>query len=377
VGLGGYNPGAVSTHEFRVERKGGEVTLQVDVPAEAIQRKERELLALARAKFRIPGFRAGMAPDHLVLRHYGEEDFARDLKEDLIQEWLERALTELGLDPVTTPTVETLAFARNERLAFQARFAVLPEVAVPDEVPVVVPEPPPAAVTEEEVEGVLAGLRRDAAVLEPKAGPAEEGDVVRLQRGGRDWEGEATASRPIGKQLLGVQSGQKVTLSDGEGHAETFSVTGVYRVVLPTLEETAQHYGQPTWEEFAAAVRERVQAIAEAQRLRAWRLGALDAAAEALGVEVPPTLLAEAVAEELRELRLPSSEKPRLEEAVRRKLRREIVAQRIAEAKGLLPTADEVRARAQDGERDEGAVRAGLVIERAADWVIAHARRNE
>lgn len=376
MGLGGYNPRAVSTQGFRVERKGGEVTLHVEVPAEAIRKKERDLLDLARAKLHIPGFRAGMAPDHLVLRHYGEESFARDLKEDLVQEWLEHALGQLGLDPLTPPTVKTIAFSRNERLVFEAQFAVLPEIEVPDEIDVTIPEPPPAVVSPEEVEGVLASLRRDAAVLEPKAAPAEEGDVVRLERGGRDWEGEATASRPIGKQLLGVEAGQKVTLSDEEGNSEVFSVTAVYRVRLPTPEETAKNYGQPTWDAFAAVVRDKVQAIAEAQRLQAWRLSALDAAADAFRVEAPPTLLADAVAEELKEVRVSAADRPRLEEAVRQKLRREIVAQRIAEAKGLLPTEDEVRRIVAEGERDAGAIRGGLIIERAADWVIAHSRRS-
>lgn len=338
---------------------------------------EEELLAEARAQLRVPGFRPGKAPAHLVLRQYGEDEFTRDLKEDLIRKWLSRALAELDLHPVTTPTVTNTTFVRGEHLSFQARFAVLPEVAIPDALAVEVPEPSPAEVTADEVQAVLTDLRREAAVLEPKGGPAEEGDIVRLERGGRDWEGEATASRPIGKQLLGVQPGQKVTLSDEEGHSEVFSVTGVYRMVLPTQDEAAGHYGHPSWEAFAQAVREGLARAAEGRRLRAWRLAALDAAAAALQVEVPPTLLAEAVAEELKEINLPAAERPRLEEAVRRKLRREIVAQRIAEAKGLLPTEEEVDRLVADGEREAGAVRAGLVMERAADWVIAHARRKE
>lgn len=365
----------MNTERFQVERDGGEVTLQVEVPREAIEAKGRDLLELARERLSIPGFRSGRAPDHLVLRYYGEEEFARDLKEELVEEWLRRALEELGLHPLTTPRVETTAYARGERLAFRARFAVLPEISVPDQLPIDVPEPPPAVVTEEELQGVLAGLRRDAAVLEPKEGPAEEGDVVRLERGGRDWEGEATASRPIGRQLLGVTPKSEVTLADEEGHAEAFTVTGVYRVVLPSPEETARHYGHPSWEAFEEAVRTRLSEIAEAQRRRTWRLGALDAAVNALSVEVPPSLLAEAVAEEGKELGLPPSERPRLEEAVRRKLRREILAQRLAEAKGLFPSPEEVEAVARAADRDPDAVHAGLVIERAADWIIAHARR--
>jgi len=376
VGLAGYNRGAVTEQGFHVERAGSEVVLSVEVPAEAIRKKEQDLLALARARLNVPGFRPGRAPEHLVRRQYGEDEFIHDLKDDLIQEWLTRALSELGLHPVSTPTVETTAFDSGRRLAFRARFAVLPEVTIPDELAVDVPEPPAASITDEEVEGVLAGLRRDVAVLEPRGGPAQEGDVVRLERAGRDWEGEATATRPIGKQLLGATAGARVVLTDESGQSEAFAVTGVYRVVLPTPDETARHYGHSSWDAFAAAVREELHRVAEARRKTAWRLAALDAAADALQVEVPPSLLAESVADEMRELRLGPGQKPQLEGAVRRKLRREIVAQRLAEAKGLRPDEDEVRRRTEGRDRDEAAVRASLLLEQAADWIIAHARRN-
>ena len=377
MGLGGYNPGTVNENTFHIERDGGEVTLQIEVPMAEIQKRERDLLVTARAKLNVPGFRSGKAPEHLVLRYYGEDEFAHDLKDDLVREWLARALDALDLHPLTTPTVETTAFTRGERLSFQAKFAVLPEVAIPDAMAVDVPEPPPAEVTDDEVSGVLAELRRDAAVLEPKGGPAEEGDVVSLQRTNRDWEGEATASRPIGKQLLNAQAGQKLALVDEDGHSEVFSVTGVYRVILPTQDEAAGHYGHASWEEFGSVVRAELSRVAEGRRLRMWRLAALDTVAESLEVEVPSSLVAEVVADEWKEVRLPHDQKPQFEEAVRRRLRREVLAQRLAEAKDLRPDEDEVKRRTEGQDRDENAVRAALVLEQAADWIIANTRRNE
>ncbi len=367
----------MNEREIEIERVGGEVTLSINVLEEAIRKKEQDLLSAARAKVKVPGFRQGMAPHDLVLRQYGEDEFVQDVKDDLIREWVSRALRELNLQPLTAPTVETTAFVRGKKLAFRVRFAVLPEVTVPEEISLVIPEPEPAQVTDDDVAAAQAELRREAAVLEPKEGPAAEGDVVRLQRGKLDWEGEATAARPIGKQLLGVGVGERITLTDPEGKSEGFTVTGVYRLLLPSPEETAGHYGHPSWEAFTAAAKTGLLQAAEGRRLRAWRLAALDALADRLQVEVPPTLLSEAVAEEMKELRLPESERPKLEEALRRKLRREIVAHAVAETKGLYPTEDEARTRAEELGRDEEAARAGLIVERAADWIIANARRNE
>lgn len=367
----------MNENAFHVERDGCEVTLRIEVPAEAIQKKERELLVVARAKLKVPGFRSGKTPEHLVLRYYGEDEFAHDLKDDLVREWLARALGELNLHPITTPAVETTEFARGSRLAFQAKFAVLPEVTIPDEIAVDVPEPPPAEVTDDEVAGVLAGLRRDAAVLEPKGGPAEEGDVVRLQRADRDWEGEATASRPIGSQLLNAQTGQKLTLVDEDGHSEVFAVTAVHRVLRPTEDETAAHYGHASWDVFQSLVRAELSRVAEGRRRRAWRLAALDAVGEWLHVEVPASLVSDVVATEWKEAGLPLDQQPQFVELVRRRLRREILAQRLVEAKDLRPDEDEVKRRAEAHNRDEGDVRAAIALEQAADWIIANARRNE
>lgn len=376
MGLGGYNPRTVNGREVRIERTGGEVTLSIDVPAEEIRKKEQDFLARAQAQLKVPGFRRGRAPHHLVLRHYGEDEFVQDVKDDLVREWVGRALRELDLHPLTTPTVETTAFVPGERLAFQVKFAVFPDVTVPDQLSLELAEPEPAVVTDEDLTAALADLRREAAVLEPKEGPAEEGDVVRLQRGDHDWEGEATAARPIGKQLLGVRAGERITLTDADGGSQGFVVTGVYRLLLPSPDETAAHYGHPSWEALTEAVRTELAKAAEARRLRAWRLAALDALAESLQVEVPPTLLAEAVASEMKELRLSSGQRSQLEEALRRKLRREIVAQAVAAAKGLRPDENEVRQRAAEQGRDEETVRAVLTVEQAADWVITNARRN-
>ncbi|MFH1609096.1 MAG: trigger factor family protein, partial [Candidatus Bipolaricaulota bacterium] len=80
---------------IHVERNGSEITLTIEVPPEAIQQKEQELVAAVQGEIKVPGFRRGKAPEHLALRYYGEDEFARDLKDDLVREWLSRALREL------------------------------------------------------------------------------------------------------------------------------------------------------------------------------------------------------------------------------------------------------------------------------------------
>ncbi len=369
-------PPHVASENIQVKREGTGVTLEIRVPKEAVRQKEAEVLQVLARELSIPGFRPGRAPPHLLLRRYGEDAFWEEVRERLIEDWLNKALQELGLHPLTSPSVQVVEFAKGEGLAFRAAFEVLPEFTVPEELDISLEEPPPAEVREEDVEAVLADLRREAATLEPKNAPAEEGDVVHIRRGEHIWEGKATQERPIGRQLLGARAGTRVVLTDEENHAEEFEVMGVYRVLLPTPEETARHYKKESWEELREEVRAELLARAEARRRDELRLRALDALAEALQIPVPPKWLAEMVEQEMK--RFPKSPEVRAEaeKTVARRLRREILIHRLSEEKGLKPDPEEVRRLATEEGEEEEPVHSRLLFERTADWVLEHLRRS-
>ncbi|MCS7240330.1 MAG: hypothetical protein NZ651_03680 [Candidatus Bipolaricaulota bacterium] len=370
-------PNDVSSENIQVKREGASVILEISVPKEAVLRKEEEVLRILAQELHVPGFRPGRAPRHLLLRRYGEEAFWEEVREHLIREWVDKALKELDLHPLTTPKVKTLEFVKGEKLSFQVEFAVLPEFSVPEELALSVEEPPPPEVREDEVEAVLADLRREAATLEPKSTPAEEGDVVHIRRGEHVWEGTASAERPIGRQLIGVRAGTRVVLTDDEGHAEEFEVVGVYRLLLPSPEETARHYGKETWAELREEVWRELLRRAEAKCREELRRRALDALAEALNIPVPPELLAETVEEEMKRFPKKPELRAEVEKNVARRLRREILVQRLAHEKGLTPTPEEVRQiAAAEGENEE-IVHNRLLFERAADWVLEHLRRTK
>ncbi|MBC7222112.1 hypothetical protein H5T56_03920 [Candidatus Bipolaricaulota bacterium] len=368
---------SVPNENIQLKREGTLVSLEIRVPKEAVLQKEEEILRALARELQVPGFRPGKAPKHLLLRRYGEEAFWEEVREHLIQDWLDKALKELALRPVTTPRVKTLEFVKGESLSFQAEFEVLPEFSVPEDLKISVEEPPPAEVREEEVDAVLVELRREAATLEPKTTPAEEGDVVHIRRGDHIWEGIATGERHIGRQLLGVKAGTRVVLADEEGRAEEFEVVGVYKLILPSPEETARHYGKETWEELQNEVRAELLARAEAKRRDELRRRALDALAEALNIPVPPGLLAETVEEEMKKFPKNPEVRAEVEKAVERRLRREILIHRLAEEKGLHPDPEEVRRIASQEGEDEESVHNRLLFERTADWVLEHLRRSE
>ncbi len=362
--------------EIAVEREDAEITLTVTLPPEALEEAEERVLRRISREVVIPGFRPGKAPRNLVLAHYGEEAFRNEVREELIREWLGKALDMEGLEPVSTPRVEVVEFKPGEALTFKAHFSVLPEIEVPEDITLELPELPPAEVSEEEVKEVLEGLRRDAAILEPKETPAEEGDLVQFRHRGRLYEAEIRKEGAIGGRLKGRRAGETVVLKDDEGNEFPVEITGVYRVELPDEEEVAAHYGEESWERLEERVRERIRGEKEQERLFRLRLMALDALADAIGLEPPKGLLEEVVEEELASYRRRKEVRPEIEEMVRRRLRREILARRIVETKGLIPEPQEVRRIAEETGQDPRAVRARLVLERAADWILKHLVRK-
>ncbi|MFO8034982.1 MAG: trigger factor [Candidatus Bipolaricaulota bacterium] len=363
------------TQAMQVEQDGPTVQLTISVPKDALCAAEERLKEEIRRSVRIPGFRPGNAPLHLALARYGQEEYKTELKEHLIKEWLNKTIDEHNLRPATSPKVEVSTFEPGEKLEFRASFEVFPEVEIPDVPEVEIPEPPAPEVPDQEIDDVLRDLRRRSAALKPREGSAHAGDVVRLSRGDHTWEAEVDPEGALGAQLVGAEAGQEVAVTH-EDSEETFSVEGVYEVLLPDPKEVAEQYGKDSWDELREEVKNELLKQAEADAEQRRRTGALDTLADSLGVEPPPGLLAEVVNEEMSRFGGKEELRGEIESAVRRRLRRELVSRMVCEQKGLFPKEDEVTAQAEETNQDAAAVRAKLLTIRAADWVLESQRRD-
>ena len=100
--------------------------IELEIPAEVVsrasQKVERDLARVAR----IPGFRPGKAPVTLIRRRFAE-DIQGEVVQSLVPEYLEKALDEKKIVPVTRPEVDKVEFKEGEPLKFRAVFEVLPE----------------------------------------------------------------------------------------------------------------------------------------------------------------------------------------------------------------------------------------------------------
>lgn len=151
--------------------------VELEIPAENVQ-KASERVAREFAKVaRIPGFRPGKAPVTLIRRRFAD-DIQGEVVQSLVPEYLEKALDEKKLVPVTRPAVENIEFKEGEPLKFRAVFEVLPEFELGDyknlEVNVDAIE-----TGDEQVDQAVEEMRERGATFVPADGrEAKDGDFV-------------------------------------------------------------------------------------------------------------------------------------------------------------------------------------------------------
>ena len=191
--------------------------IELEIPADKVEKAAdkvaRDIVRIAR----IPGFRPGKAPMTLVRRRF-KDDIQGEVVQSLVPEYLEKALGEKNLVPVTRPEVDKVEFKEGEPLKFRAVFEVLPEFELGDykNLRVYVDE---IEAGDKEVDAAIAEMRERAATFVPVEGrPAKNGDSVLIKLKGLPAEG----GEPVESDNVLVHLGAEETLA-----AFTENLTGV------------------------------------------------------------------------------------------------------------------------------------------------------
>ena len=305
--------------------------LEVEIPAEVVEREtERVTKQLARVA-QLPGFRPGKVPPQIVRRRFWE-DIRGEVLHKLVPGALETAVRENKLTVVGEPEIRDLEFEPEKPLRFRASFEVLPEFELKDYKSLEV-EPAKIELTDEDLEHELEALREQAATYEPVEGrAAEDGDTVMAKLTGvvtdtkeerQPASAEASAGRPIVLEQATINIGEENTLpafSEGVrgasvGDQRQFSVTypedyreaslagrtvaftaetkKISRKKLPELnDEFARQAGEfASLEELRAKLRERLEAAREAREKELTRQRLLEALVTLHDFPVPDALI--------------------------------------------------------------------------------------
>jgi trigger factor len=163
-------------------------TIDIEVPAEEVERRLDETARGIQRRAILPGFRKGKVPLPLVRQHYADA-VEQEFLESFVPRVTGEAVGEARLDPVVPALVRNLRFTPGQPLRFEALVDVRPGVEARDYrgIPVTRRLRP---VNDAAVDATLARLREESAVFVDLERPAERGDFVlvdsvRLDANGR------------------------------------------------------------------------------------------------------------------------------------------------------------------------------------------------
>jgi len=308
------------------------VRVEVEVPAELVDRGlQRAARGLAR-EMKMPGFRKGKAPPSLVIQRLGYGMVLQEAIRESLPEWYERGLLRSGISSVGDPDIEIVSApeAEGEPLGFKFEIGVRPKAELGEYKGLEVGRAeadPTDEIVDREVERIREGFTK----LEPVEREAAEGDVLLVDyeglidgkafEGGKETDGmlELGSGRFVEgfeEQLAGVCGGEqrevKVAFPEdygaehlaGEEAVFTVDVKEVREKVLPELDDdfASEASEFDTLEELRADIGKRVGEIVEERAEEDFRAAAIEAAVDAATIDLPDDLVAARAAERLERL---------------------------------------------------------------------------
>src|SRR6266540_7057755 len=150
--------------------------LRVEMDAPAVDAALEEITRDFQKQVRLPGFRPGKAPRHLVVKAYASQ-IDEEAKRKLVSEGYRQAIADQKLRVVGQPDIEEIQFARGQPYQFAVTLETAPEFELPEYKGLPVKREL-AVVTEGDVERALNVLREQRATYLDVARPVQDGDFV-------------------------------------------------------------------------------------------------------------------------------------------------------------------------------------------------------
>ncbi|MFP3952892.1 MAG: trigger factor [Candidatus Acetothermia bacterium] len=281
------------------EKEATEVTIEVTIESEAVDNKLDEIYNRSVQELDLPGFRKGKVPRSFIKARFGEDVFYDDAKEELIEEYLPRALKENEIEPMSEPEAQPQEFTQGEEFVFEVSVEVMPDVEVPEYSEIEVGDVEAEKVEEEDVEDKIQEMQRENGQLVPKKEEVvESGDYVTAEfsDGGTqqvsvDEEKNSSLAQFIGKEVGDVFEFEL----EGEGEdleATELKVESIKQLDLPPVDdEFAKDLGYEDLEALRAKVKTDLFEEKEEKRVQDLGEKILDTIIEESGFEPPDKTL--------------------------------------------------------------------------------------
>lgn len=296
-----------------------EVKFSFEVSAEVLEKGMAFAYNKHKNQISIPGFRKGKVPRKLIEAQYGESFFYEDAVNHIFPEEYMAAVKELGLDVVSTPTLDVDYIETGKGAKFLIDVTIKPEVKLGQYKGLSV-EKVVSEVTEEEVLEELKTVQaKNARTVEVTDRAAELGDVVKMSyegsvdgvpfEGGQSDEhdlelGSGMFIPGFEEQVVGHGLGEKFDISvkfpeqyhseDLAGKDAVFAIEikGITKKELPELDDAfAEDVSEfSTLDEYKASILEKLAKEKEEKASQIQGDKLLDVAVANCEMEVPQVM---------------------------------------------------------------------------------------
>ena len=289
--------------KVKEESTDSEVRLEVTIESSTVNEKLDEIYNKTVQELDVPGFRKGKVPKSFVKARFGDDVFYEDAQNELIEEYLPEALKENGINPVSQPETEVVAFERDEDFTFEASVEVMPELELGDYTDLEIEDPGTEEVSAEEIEEELEEIREDNGQLVPKEDEVvEAGDYVLVSdTEGNSQQVNVSEDDPTG-DLIGKSSGDQVVIGPNEEEGAKLEVEEIKELQLPELDdELAKDLGHEDLESLRADIKSDLFEEKEEERTEKLKDRVLDSILESTEFSPPERMIQDMVDERVSE----------------------------------------------------------------------------
>lgn len=101
--------------------------LEITIPEDDVNQKFGEVYDALKREAKIPGFRPGKAPLHIIKSRYGKLA-EKEVLETMIPDAYTKAVKESGVFPISEPEFSTIQIEENKPITFTAEFDIKPDI---------------------------------------------------------------------------------------------------------------------------------------------------------------------------------------------------------------------------------------------------------
>ncbi|SHH51018.1 trigger factor [Anaerosphaera aminiphila DSM 21120] len=162
------------------KKENNKVYFDMVVKAEDVESAEKEIYLKNKKYFQVPGFRKGHAPRKIIENMYGKEVFLEDALNEVLPKYYEKAVEELGIEPVEQPEINIEEAHSGKDVEVEFSVDVKPEVKLSEYKGVEVQEIA-YEVTDELIDSELENQRKmNARIVNVDDRAAKSGDKVNI-----------------------------------------------------------------------------------------------------------------------------------------------------------------------------------------------------